>query len=199
MIGQVLNGKYKVLRELKEAREGKVYYVVQDQENDHEYVVKLFDNFKFTAPNGLQHHALILEYMPGGDLAQFFEKMLNNEGGEQELPWAQNDALRISAQLVLALNYIHGKNIMHRDIKPENILMSADGQQVKIADFNISRTATETFYTGVAGSMDYLAPELVKTQGNSPTSFCQDIWAVGVIFQMLCTFRIDLTILLKNR
>ncbi|CAG5114333.1 Oidioi.mRNA.OKI2018_I69.chr2.g8392.t1.cds [Oikopleura dioica] len=83
----------------------------------------------FNAPNGTPYHALILEYLPGGDLAQFFEKMLNNEGGENELPWAQNDALRISAQLVLTLNYIHGKNIMHRDVKPENILMSADYQQ----------------------------------------------------------------------
>ena len=33
MIGQVLQGRYRVLRELKEAREGKIYYVVQDQEN----------------------------------------------------------------------------------------------------------------------------------------------------------------------
>ena len=45
---------------------------------DHEYVVKLFDNFQFTALNGFRYHALILEYLPGGDLAQFFEKMLNN-------------------------------------------------------------------------------------------------------------------------
>ncbi|CAG5114313.1 Oidioi.mRNA.OKI2018_I69.chr2.g8373.t2.cds [Oikopleura dioica] len=156
---------------------------------DHDFVVKLLDDFKFTAPNGLKYHALILEYLPGGDLAQFFEDMLNNQGSENELPWAQNDALRISAQLVLALNYIHGKNIMHRDIKPENILMSA-GQQVKIADFNVSRSVAETVHTDVAGSMDYLAPEVINSQGNSaPLSFCQDVWAVGIIFQMLCTFR----------
>ncbi|CAG5114322.1 Oidioi.mRNA.OKI2018_I69.chr2.g8381.t1.cds [Oikopleura dioica] len=125
----------------------------------------------FTGPNGLRYSGLILEYLPGGDLAQFFENMLNNQGGENELPWAQNDALRISAQLVLALNYIHGKNIIRRDIKPENILMSADFQQVKIADFNISRSAEVTIHTGVAGSMDYLAPETIKNQGSTGPLF----------------------------
>ncbi|CAG5114336.1 Oidioi.mRNA.OKI2018_I69.chr2.g8395.t1.cds [Oikopleura dioica] len=114
--------------------------------------------------------------MPGGDLAQFFEKMLNNA-------------------------YIHGKNIKHRDIKPENILLSADGQQVKIADFNISRESKETFMTtGIAGTDPYLAPEMINTDGNSAQVSCsQDVWALGIIFQMLCTFRIDFKKILSQK
>ena len=41
--------------------------------------MKLLDNFKFTDPEDEQpYHAMILEYMAGGDLAQFCQKMLEN-------------------------------------------------------------------------------------------------------------------------
>ncbi|CAG5110099.1 Oidioi.mRNA.OKI2018_I69.chr2.g4538.t1.cds [Oikopleura dioica] len=129
----------------------------------------MLDHFEFSATNGFRYYAMILEYLPGGDLAHFFQRMQN---------------------YVFGLSYIHGKNIKHRDLKPENILLTADRLQVKIADFNISRTSEETIETGVAGSMEYLSPEEINVQGNSvPVTFSQDMWPLGIIFQMLCTFR----------
>ena len=70
---------------------------------DHDYIVKLYDNFKFKGPDDLPYHALVLEYLEGGDLSQFLKEMLEKrkildltyplsihflitEGGEQELP-----------------------------------------------------------------------------------------------------------------
>ena len=51
---------------------------------DHPNVVKLLDNFKFSDPEDDQaYHGMILEYMAGGDLAQFCQKMLEN--GEFEV------------------------------------------------------------------------------------------------------------------
>ena len=42
-------------------------------------MVRLLDNFKFSDPENEQpYHAMILEYMAGGDLAQFCQKMLEN-------------------------------------------------------------------------------------------------------------------------
>ena len=41
-------------------------------------MVKLFDEFKFVDEENQKYHALILEYMPGGDLAGFFERKLSN-------------------------------------------------------------------------------------------------------------------------
>ena len=41
--------------------------------------MKLLDDFKFSDPeNDQPYHAMILEYMAGGDLAQFCQKMLEN-------------------------------------------------------------------------------------------------------------------------
>jgi serine/threonine protein kinase len=39
---------------------------------------------------------------------------------------------------LLALNYIHSKNIIHRDIKPENLILDDQGF-VRVTDFGIAR------------------------------------------------------------
>ena len=38
------------------------------------------------------------------------------------------------AEIVLALEFLHGKNISHRDLKPENILLD-EKYHIKICDF----------------------------------------------------------------
>lgn len=42
------------------------------------------------------------------------------------------------AEIVVALDYIHSKNIMYRDLKPENILIDIDGH-LKVSDFGLSK------------------------------------------------------------
>lgn len=44
----------------------------------------------------------------------------------------------ISAQIVLALGYLHASNIVHRDLKPENVLMYPNGY-VCLADFGLAK------------------------------------------------------------
>lgn len=44
----------------------------------------------------------------------------------------------LMAQVCLALNYLHHKNIIHRDIKPENILCEEDGF-IRITDLGIAK------------------------------------------------------------
>lgn len=42
------------------------------------------------------------------------------------------------AEVILALEKIHSKNIMYRDLKPENILIDIDGH-IKLSDFGLSK------------------------------------------------------------
>ena len=63
-------------------------------------------------------------------------------------------------QLILASNL---QGIIHRDIKPENILLMAD-KSIKLADFGLSIDATSERPVTRAGTLDYMAPEVIILQ-----------------------------------
>jgi calcium-dependent protein kinase len=67
---------------------------------------------------------------------------------------------------LLALNYLHLKNICHRDIKLENIMLLEDGDSscLKLIDFGLARDISDNKNKNIlcSGTPYYIAPEVIK-------------------------------------
>ncbi|XP_031555921.1 serine/threonine-protein kinase D3-like [Actinia tenebrosa] len=87
-------------------------------------------------------------------------------------------------QILIALKYLHSKNIVHCDLKPENVLLSPVISEcgypaVKLCDFGFARIIEEkSFRRSVVGTPAYLAPEVLL---NQPYNRSLDMWSVGVV------------------
>ena len=93
-----------------------------------------------------------------------------------------NKAREIIAQLCEVLKYIHARQVIHRDLKPSNILITADGERVKVIDFGVSDTASHAVLKGPAGTRAYAAPELLAGEKVDSRA---DIYSLGVIIELM--------------
>src|SRR6185503_8706188 len=105
---------------------------------------------------GMTFHYIVLEYLPGGDMLALTKTR----------PLSIQRALFYLEQVCSGLAHAHKCGVIHRDIKPQNLLLTADKEVVKIADFGVARLdASEGAITRV-GTNIYSAPEhnpLVQT------------------------------------
>ncbi|GAW07461.1 agc yank protein kinase [Lentinula edodes] len=132
------------------------------EEVDHPFIVNLRYAFQDD-----ENCFFVLDLMLGGDLRFHLERL----GSLQE------DVVKFYvAQLSSAVEFLHEIGIMHRDIKPDNILLDERGN-AHLTDFNIAVHFSERKLTGVAGSMAYMAPEILAKRGYT----CHiDWWSLGV-------------------
>ena len=92
--------------------------------------------------------------------------------------------------ILSTLIYLHKKKVCHRDIKPENILFDEVKGELKLIDFEISKTVRYDherleMWTNT-GTLQYKAPEMFKGKYNEIV----DVWAVGVICYEMATGRL---------
>jgi serine/threonine protein kinase len=99
--------------------------------------------------SGTTFHYIVLEYLPGGDMFAL----------TRTHPLPIQRALHYLEQVCSGLAHAHKCGVIHRDIKPQNLLLTADKEIVKIADFGVARLdANEGAITRV-GTNIYSAPE----------------------------------------
>ena len=94
---------------------------------------------------------------------------------------------KVVDHLLDALEYIHSKQIIHRDLKPSNVLITNNGNNVKIIDFGLSDADDYAILKQPAGSMKYAAPEQLQ-QGIKLDSRA-DIYAFGLILREIFPHR----------
>ncbi|TID29344.1 hypothetical protein CANINC_002027 [Pichia inconspicua] len=115
---------------------------------------------------------IIMDYIEGGELFSLLRK---------SKVFPNQVAKFYSAEVLLALEYLHSKNIIYRDLKPENILISRSGH-IKLADFGFAKQVETTTYT-LCGTPDYIAPEIIAVQ---PYTKAVDWWSFGIlIYEMI--------------
>jgi serine/threonine protein kinase len=120
---------------------------------------------------------LAQRYIAGGNLADLIEKQ-----GQLDLA----TTVRICRQVASGLEALHELGLYHRDIKPANILVDEEGTAY-ITDFGLAKDSQGSLLTrpGQAlGSMDYMAPEQIRSEEITARA---DIYALGcVMYECLC-------------
>jgi len=88
------------------------------------------------------------------------------------------DTAKYTQHVGAGLNALHEAGIVHRDLKPSNIIIDSTGTAM-LTDFGLAKGRAYTVLTKpgqVMGTLDYLAPELVKGEPATPAT---DIYALG--------------------
>jgi len=106
--------------------------------------------------SGTAFHYLVLEYLSGGDMSKLC----------REQPLTLERAVFYLEQVCAGLAHAHECGVIHRDIKPQNLLLTADRETVKIADFGVARLEAGDGAITRVGTNIYAPPEhspLVQT------------------------------------
>lgn len=143
---------------------------------NHKSILKYIDHFiENNIEQDKSYVHIVLEYLSGGDLAQFINKYgIMHESRIISLAW----------DIAKGLEYLHKLGIIHRDIKPENIVFDSM-QKPRIVDFGLSQIVCyNEFLTEPYGTYFYASPEIHnKTKYNKAT----DIWSFGILLYYILT------------
>ena len=98
---------------------------------------------------GTMFHYIVLEYLPGGDMSALTKSH----------PLTIERAMHYLEQVCSGLAHAHACGVIHRDIKPQNLLLTANREIVKIADFGVARLDAQDGAITRVGTNIYSAPE----------------------------------------
>lgn len=138
----------------------------------HPNIVQVYDLAEI---DGEPH--LVLEYAPGRSLRSLIEAG----------PLESEEAVKYAVAIAGALAYAHRQGVIHNDVKPENIIVGENGEAL-LTDFGVASSAqAATLLPGeagaIAGSLPYVAPEIIEGATPGPQS---DLYSLAAtLYEML--------------
>jgi protein kinase A len=138
----------KVLDKKKLVKDKQVKHVLNERNilhaSDHPNIVSLHFCFK---DNSFLY--LVLDIACNGDLYALIRSVKHFD---------ENLSTFFSANIFLALEYLHKNNVVYRDLKPENILIQRNGY-LKLTDFGFAKVLNNGLTRTMCGTPDYISPE----------------------------------------
>lgn len=206
---QVIKNRYRIVKSIGQGGMGDVYEAydrltsqsialkqvmfLQNKKNSilqfsdaEERMIVLANEFKTLSSLRHPHIISVLDYGFDKENKPFFTMDLLKDGLEMldyAIDKSYNDKITYLINVLQALGYLHQRGILHRDLKPANILIADNSP--KLLDFGLALDASiAENYESIAGTLSYLAPELLR--GKSP-SIASDLYAFGIITYELLT------------
>ena len=139
---------------------------------NHPFIVNMYFAFQ-----DFYNLYLVMDLLTGGDLRYHIA---------HRRTFSEEETKFFISNMILALEYIHSKNIIHRDIKPENLVLESNGY-LRITDFGVAKINEKDNSSETSGTPGYMAPEVILVLNHS---FPSDFFALGVIgFEFMLGYR----------
>ena len=125
---------------------------------------------------------IVLEFAENGSLYDHLHEKKIKSG----LEWS----LRRAIEIATGMFFLHQNDVIHRDLKSCNVLLGSDHTS-KICDFGTAKELQHTTAASkVAGTLLWMAPELLKNQDARVLSKACDVYSYGIVLWELITCEI---------